>query len=351
MKLNFNYGGILQNYALQQALKRLGHEPITIDYFPPYPWFRRVLSCCKTVLLWFNPRKRRPLRYRNRRPYISDFIGRYIDTTRTVKSYTASLISEYKLDALIVGSDQVWNPRMGSSDIKDRFLQFAEDSSVTKIAYAASFGVDQWVYSPEQTDAARRLVRKFDAVSVREESGIALCRKYLDVEVAWVLDPTLLLRRADYEKLCRDIPVRRNFLMAYILDADREASRCVEAVAARRDLPIEYVYADAYMSLTIQEWLAMFRDADFVITNSFHGTVFSIIFNKPFLVLPNEKRGLARIQSLLSIFKLENRLIYDMSDMGNRCRAEVNWCTVNQILETERAKSIGFLGKHLNGHE
>lgn len=291
------------------------------------------------------------MRYRERHPYISDFIGRHIDTTRTVKSYTASLISEYKLDALIVGSDQVWNPRMGSSDIKDRFLQFAEDSSVTKIAYAASFGVDKWVYSPEQTDAARRLARKFDAVSVREESGIALCRRHLDVEAEWVLDPTLLLHKGDYEKLCRDIPVHRNFLMAYILDADREASRYVESVATKRNLPVEYVYADAYMSLTIQEWLAMFRDTDFVITNSFHGTVFSIIFNKPFLVLPNERRGLARIQSLLSLFKLEKLLIDDMSEYDDRRCGEINWSISNRILEMERAKSIGFLGKYLNAHE
>lgn len=259
------------------------------------------------------------------------------------------MTADYKLDALVVGSDQVWNPLMGNIDIKDRYLQFAESSSIKRIAYAASFGVDKWEYTPEQTDAAKRLVRKFDAVSVREESGTALCRKWLNVEAEWVLDPTLLLHKENYEKLCEGIPVCRNFLMAYILDADRAVSRYVESVAARCNLPVKYVYADAYMSLTIQEWLAMFRDASVVITNSFHGTVFSIIFNKQFLVLPNEKRGLARIQSLLSIFRLDERFQRDMKINGGLCTEQIDWGKVDSILKREQNKSVNFLKSSIQG--
>lgn len=345
LSLGNNYGGILQNYALQQVLKRLGHDPITIDCVPPYTVFRLVLRFCKSCFLWFVPHKRRSFKHYQRRQDILDFLAQYIHKTSTVRCYKSSLIKEYKIDALVVGSDQVWRPSMGRVNIKDRFLQFAENFNIKKIAYAASFGVDKWEYTSKQTAAVKRLVSKLDAVSVREYSGVELCQKYLNITAQWVLDPVFLLNKKDYEYLCESIPVHSPFVLAYILDPNILMTKEIESIVERFNFSVKFVFADAYRTLSIQEWIALFRDAAFVITNSFHGTAFSIIFNKPFFVMPNAKRGLARIHSLLSITQLENRLLQDMK--GTDINIQIDWENVNGNIYKKQKESINFLKQWL----
>lgn len=347
MPLGNNYGGVLQNYALQRVLERMGHSPLTIDCRRK-PWLRRALSFFKTALLWLTPR-RRPFSYCRRRPFIEDFMRRNIHATPTVRHYAPSIVRKYALDAIVVGSDQIWNPRMGrlTDGIRSRYLCFAEGFSLKRVAYAVSFGKDEWEYTPRQTAAARRLVRLFDGVSVREKSGVALCRERLGVAAEWVLDPTLLLRREDYAGLCGGVPPQGGFLLAYILNPGTASDARVAAAAAELELPARHVYADAAASLTVEEWLAMFRDASFVITDSFHGTVFSIIFNKPFTVLRNEKRGMARLTSLLALLGLERRLASGAGKSPGTRADGIDWRLAERTLEAERARSLAFLEKHL----
>lgn len=146
------------------------------------------------------------------------------------------------------------------------------------MAYAASFGVDQWEYSLLQTARCKRLARRLDAVSVREQSGIALCASHLGIKAIETLDPTLLLSPQDYAALCTDVPkVEERFLAAYLLDMDDEKRNIVEHFTSQYQLAVRYVSADQNLSLRVEEWLALFRDAKFVVTDSFHGTVFHLI--------------------------------------------------------------------------
>ena len=135
-----------------------------------------------------------------------------------------NLLNEKDFDAIIVGSDQVWrtcyNPQ-----IENAFLDFAKEwKHVRRIAYAPSFGIDEWEYSEEQTQKCRQLVQKFDAVSVREVSGVKLCREYLGVEAKHVLDPTMLLDKEDYLYLISRAEVVRhsNTLLQYVLDKNED---------------------------------------------------------------------------------------------------------------------------------
>lgn len=346
--LQWNYGGILQNFALQQVLKRLGHDPITIDFIAKYTVYRYLRSFCKTLILWVIPLKRRPflsyktLSYRNR--IVDAFCRKYLVLTKRVFHYDTNVVSRYGIESVIVGSDQVWRAQYCSypGHLEDMFLQFVQDPKIKKMAYAVSFGIDEWDYSIEQTEHCRELIKQFGALSVREDSGIDLCRKYLHANAVKVLDPTMLLSREDYVKVCIDVPCNTSrFVAAYILDMSLTKRRYIDNLAAKNGLSVIYFSAQHNMTLSIEEWLAMFRDAEYVVTDSFHGTVFSIIFNKPFVVLGNTDRGLARFYSLLNMFDLQDR----MCCLDKECKIDdkIEWHKVNAKLKEWRIRSLNFL--------
>ena len=264
-----NYGGILQNWALQQILIKLGHDPITIDYLPTLTIKSFILSTIKSLIFWFIPsRRRRFIKRKYKRKSLFDgFIAQHIKKTEVCYQYSMKYIEQYKLEALIVGSDQIWRP-MYNDCLFDMFLQFAEDFKGKKIAYAASFGVDNWEFSEEQTKICSSLIKQFDAISVRESSGKSLCKNYLGIDALNVLDPTLLVSKDEYIKLCTDIPiVKERFLAAYVLDPSDEVNKIIAEEADKRGLTVRRYSADAKAELTVEEWISIFRDASFIVTD------------------------------------------------------------------------------------
>lgn len=304
-----NYGGLLQNFALQKTLQKNGYDVKTIDYIrrPPLPLWKTFLSWMKTILFIFIPGKRRKfvsyIHKGKRSPISEDFCNTYIQKTPVIIDYKKFLETQESPYCIIVGSDQVWRPLYNYS-IKDMFLDFCkENNNLKRIAYAASFGVDDWELSHKQTKACSALAKKFNAIGVREQSGVFLCKEHLGVDATWVLDPTLLLDKDDYCEICKDVPVtRKRILAAYILDKNESIYTLCESIASEQGLELHFFEAGQNARLTIPEWLAMFRDASYVITDSFHGTVFSIIFNKDFKCLYNKSRGSTRFESLLDMY-------------------------------------------------
>lgn len=345
-----NYGGILQNYALQQILIRLGHYPITIDYLPNqiskwHYFLAQCKTCCSYILL---NRSRKFFLYPQRKRNIDfcKFMQKHLVLTETVKSYSSSIIKKNNIEAVIVGSDQTWRAAFYKSEIlPDMYLRFMKNISIPKIAYAASFGVDYWEYSPDLTLKCGQLAKMFQAISVRENSGIELCKEYLGVDAVEVLDPTLLLDKDDYEQLCLDIPHEQGkFILVYILDMSPEKKVFIEALAQKMALPVKYYTSEKEIVLSIEEWLAMFRDASFVITDSFHGSVFSIIYNKDFYSIINEWRGGSRFYSLLSHFSLESRIVTDLTQIPD---GEIDWNIVNKSRFQYQTESIQYLKDNL----
>lgn len=340
-----NYGGILQNFALQQVLKKLGYSPITIDYLPyTTTLVGYILASIKSLLLFFTPKRRRfrPYRLHRSKPFDS-FVQNHIVLTKTYANYTSSVINEYQLDALITGSDQVWRP-MYVNDIDAMFLGFAESNSIKKISYAASFGVDTWEYSEEETKHCKKLAHMLDVVTVRESSGVKLCKQYLDVEATEVLDPTLLLDKEDYNSICAHIPMAsESFLASYVLDLTPEKQNYIERIAVDLGLPLKIFGVDQNMTLSVEEWLAMFRDASFIITDSFHGSVFSLIYNKPFIAIGNGERGLSRFYSLLDKFSLSGRLVTSLASVDLFSMPLINWEHVNDRRKALKDLSLRFL--------
>ncbi len=344
-----NYGGILQNYALQVVLRRMGHTPITIDYRRRPLYFKWLLTCCKSVWLLLRTGKWRgivpfPKWYRPK--VITSFIQENIVTTERVKEYKRELLELYDIEGIIVGSDQVWRPTYNKNTLRDMFLQFASALPIKKLAYAASFGVDVWEFSEEDTQVCQQLIKQFSAVSVRESSGVSLCSQYLNCPAVEVLDPTFLLKKSDYEVILdKTIKESRPYILCYSLNMNLQMKSFVEKLATERKMQVKYISAEEKMSLSIEGWLAQFYNASFVVTDSFHGTVFSIVFERQFFVFVNAARGNSRLESLLGKLKLSDRLVSETRFPVYI--EEINYQDKIQIIENERNQSLFFLSNNL----
>lgn len=347
--LTTNYGGILQNYALQQVVKSMGHEVYTFDICKPSwkAWSISAIKCTikkclgKTAKFPTLPstikRRERPLRR---------FVKSHIHvTTPRVKLPTAEMVDRYSLDGIIVGSDQVWRPRYNHGYIDQLYLAFVQDRNIKRVAYAASFGTDEWEYTKEEEIACAALAKKFNGISVRENSGVALCCDHLGVEAVHVLDPTLLLDSTHYAGLCKHIAKREPFVFAYILDQSEKKVAEIKQFAASKGLPYFIMSAGPNVSEddSIEKWLSYFRDAQYIVTDSFHGTAFSIIFNKEFFVYGNAERGNSRFESMLGEFGLTERII--SSDLTKL--SEIDWNGVNAKREAKRSLSLQWLKSKL----
>ncbi len=350
--LEMNYGGILQNWALQQALRGLGHDPITIDAFERYSTPHYLFNCLRAIMKKLQGKRvNLPKRYHGslRNELLGQFVEQHIAKTRVMWDYKRSVVNQYRLDALVVGSDQVWRARYNGGHLEDMFLKFAQGLPLKRrVAYAASFGVDEWGYSPEQTRACAGLAQQLDAVSVREQSGVDLCRNHLGVEACCVLDPTLLLKANDFEALIGDETVEPGrYLAVYCLDITPEKKEFFEQVAKRRGLEVRYFSAGWSAEVTVQRWLAILRHASMVVTDSFHGTVFSILFGKEFYTVGNLHRGNTRFLSLLQPLGLVGRFI-NVDSLEEQTESEIDWTDVFSRLDVKRRASVDFLSRNLN---
>ena len=366
LPLHNNFGGILQAYALQQVLNNLGHDTVLIDkskYVSLGPWYKKYPIYFKRTIHKYVMRKDIVVRAdveQNRIPktiakHTDLFIDKYIKRFFT-KDFS-NIKKEY-FDVIIVGSDQIWRPKYFFSAIENAYLDFAKEWDIKRIAYAASFGTEEWEYSDEQTSNCAALLKKFNAVSVRESSAVKLCKEKFGVETQHVLDPTLLLKEEDYIKLFErtKTPQSEGNLFCYILDKGKETSSIIDGISKDKVLSPFYINSryeepnaplEERIQQPVEKWLRAFHDAEFIITDSFHACVFSIIFNKPFIVYGNKERGMARFESLLKIFELEERMVSTKKEAIEAINRPIDWEKVNSIHSQWKEKSITFLTENL----
>lgn len=366
-----NYGCNLQAYALQTVLEQFGHEVEILDRWFPIKRVSPFLKSLRNIKIFFKDCVkfclRRPIYHAfedDDKPY---FWRNFIEFQRQYLHLSSKLYSTEDLkiyaklhnyDAYIVGSDQVWRPAYNLGDkLYDMYLSFISGQEVIRISYAASFGVDYWEYSDEQTIVCSELLKQFDAISVREDSGVHLCKNYLNVQAKHVLDPTMLLDASDYNKIIGHENTKKvkGDLFCYILDCSIQMLEAMDLVEQRTSLksftclPLvpqntyEVFHRESGVLPSPQEWLCGFRDSKMVLVDSFHGVVFSIIYNKPFWVIGNQKRGMARFNSLLSLFGLEERLVSLDQLKCVDLNKQINWDDVNSRRATMVIDSKMFL--------
>nr|WP_281493698.1 polysaccharide pyruvyl transferase family protein [Ancylobacter koreensis] len=385
LPLRHNYGGILQALALYKHLTDAGHTvvllearhspsrrqlllsklSITLARMPDLSFIfeykaRLKLSCFDNIHSFYDKylgltiQKIVRLQVEGR---FRSFINRHISIRSGAIDDSRQMIGAVKkfdLDTLIVGSDQVWRldylPRGMEGDF---FFGFAEDMPLRKISYAASFGYGEWRY-PEWTSRVTMLLEKFNSISVREDSGLAICSDTFNRQDAiHVLDPTLLHDCAFYDHLAAARrEVGGHSVLQYILD-NTPASHSIFSTALQALGPsyctLHTSIHESHIAGSIPDWLRSFMDTDFVVTDSFHGTVFSILFEKPFIAILNEGRGADRFTSLLGQLGLLERLVVRPSpaEIERLAATAIDYAAVAPRLASLREQSAAYLERAL----
>ncbi|HEF8786795.1 TPA: polysaccharide pyruvyl transferase family protein, partial [Providencia alcalifaciens] len=264
----------------------------------------------------------------------------------------------HQYDAIIVGSDQVWRPKMYSNlklDTEVYFLQTVP-SHIKKIAYAASFGVDYWELTdnPHLTESISNSLKEFSAISVRENSGVTICQNVFHTKANHVLDPTLLSEKIFFDQIINSESTAKPVdLVYYKLDSNKEFKKIINGISTSLNYTSKNIYFHESLFLnsyiTVPSWLSYIKNSKLVITDSFHCVCFSIIFNKNFYCIRNKSRGESRLESLLASLGLENRLIYQYDLLDSHMHnTNIDYQKVNKKLESLKENSLSFLKKALS---
>lgn len=357
-----NYGGILQNYALQTVLERMGNTVTTLNYPISTKYsgsrIRHFLSTGKRLfqkiggvpnIVWVDiakeARKQVELAHLQKK-----FLDHYLHLQTIEPPIAKDQVAEMKFDAFVVGSDQVWRPRYNQY-VENMFLDFTEGMDVRRIAYSASLGTDRWEFSPEQTEECAALVKHFNAISVRETSGIKLLKDHLGVDSVQVLDPTLLLNANDYLDLCngKEYPAG-DYIAVYVLDITKQKLDILNSISKQLNCPIHFIgqfTRKGYPS--VESWLEGIANAKYVITDSFHGTVFSIIFGKQFVTLGNTVRGNDRFTSLFKLLSIsDERSTSNYEMILNILIDPIDYLSIRKVLDVQDERAKQFLEKSLS---
>lgn len=350
-----NYGAQLQAYATCHFLKSLGHEAEvincnTIGKGPIFIWscgnLKSFLGAVRNNLLSLvSERKRHRL--------FDEFTREKI--AHSEPCYTRESLEEVckKYDYIITGSDQVWHPMICEGNTF--FFLDLPISDKKKIAYAPSFGVS--AYTKEEVDKYMPFIARICHLSVREDSGKKMIKKYTGRDAEIVLDPTMLLTKSDWDEIA--LPAKyENYLFYFtILDEPAGTDDFVRRIAKEKGLKIvrigsvRDIIKKSFINARAngpQEFLGLVRDADFVVTTSFHGTVFSILYEKQFLCILNDNDRNSRMETLLGNLGLNDRIIKDVNCKAKGYNDVIDYKGVKTKLGHLHDHSVQFLQKSIS---
>lgn len=356
---NDNYGGVLQSYALptfcnqhfsSQAYqiptdhsqgKNLRQRPVLKRYTDRANWATWLSQTYYALAYQKDCQHRRQL---------FNTFAKEIPTANTPIQY----------DAYLVGSDQIWNPHW----FYEPYYLTDVPEQATKIAYGASLGVE--TLSPKELQKMLPLIERFQAISVREPSAKTLLQPHLDRELSVVCDPVLLLEPDHWQQRSTSPLSGKDYVFAYLLGHRQENRELATQVAKAKDLPlaqIPYVHFrynryDAHFGdwtlphVSPTDFLGLIRDTAYVVTDSYHGVLFSLIFQRPFVALlrnhHNESNNMnSRLVDLLTELNLQDRIVTTPEGVRRCLQTSIDYPAVNVLLTAQKAHSIAFLTQAL----
>lgn len=339
-----NYGAILTTYALYRLLEEMGKRPVLLDYAAlcNYPPFIKEDNISRSFM-----RRHR------------------LACTEQLKNDGDYDALNNSLDTFIIGSDQVWRWRYTSPYGLAYFLDYVRGDK-RKVAFASSFGIETEERPAESVARARHCLQAFDAVSVREKSGVDILREHYGINGEWVLDPVFLCRMEDYDTLCEGAERQEPpYVLSYVLEPDdairhhiaaisgERGAQAINMVDAQRDfeeMQRRFGAGQIARDVSPEQWVQNIRHCDFFITDSFHGVCYALMFNRPFLCVAPPQRGRTRFDSLLGLVGLQRCMLSPdyTEEEWNAAVAPIDWAQVNGILQREREKARTWLENALN---
>lgn len=342
-----NYGAILQSYGLQAKLTELGLEPEIIDYYCEYisnPF--KLINLKKKGLFNYIYGAIGNICYIPRRFRCRKFRKSYMRYSSPVRKGDMSPVAG-KYDIYIAGSDQIWDYKLTNFDTT-YFLDFAEEGK-KKCSYAASIGENlppqelQWEYS--------RLLKQFDEILVREHYGADIVEKLTGKRPGVVCDPTLLLSAKEWDPFIKAPRKKEKYILVYQLGINAEIVGFARRMAKKTGYRVVYIpfplvgllKCSCRIAVGPSEWMGLFKNAEYVISDSFHGVVFSLLFNRPFFTMVNGHHTNKRVEQLLKTVHLSDRTIENVSD--EELTGPIDFTYANAQIEKMREDSLAALKK------
>lgn len=351
-----NYGSVLQTYATQKILERLGNSVEFIDYIRPnevgkssieiqLPKEKKGLKTkiIETIFYLFSREKTD-----KENIVFGQFVKKYISLSRRYLDEKDLLENPPEADVYCTGSDQMWNSEWNGGLILPYYLNFAPKGK-KKISFSTSIGMNQ--YPENEIEETQKYMKQYDLILVREDSAVEVL-KSIGCEATQIVDPTLMLSAEEWRTLAAPRVIKYKYVLVYQLNRNKEFDAFARKLAKDKNIKVvrvafsmkEAFYGDKYIYFpTVEEWLSLFLYAEYVVTDSFHGTAFSINLHKKLYVFEPPKFAV-RIHSILRLVNLENRVVSD-SKQGND--EEIDFDKIDKILELERKKAIELLEEAL----
>ena len=350
-----NYGSVLQAYATQFIIEKLGYEVEIIDYQTRRMTMKGMIADVK----YKNNMLRKSLLIRTIARII--LIPSYIKRFSVFKKFLSENLKLSKhlytceddfykypinTDLYLTGSDQVWNPEPSNGIDRPFYISF--DDTRKRISFSASFGISQLKENKKQI---QELLSKYEYISVREKSGLDILYD-LGLKGEWLLDPTLLLTEKEWEPFISKKYKNKNYILVYNINREKGLDKFVRRLEQEKKLPVyflSYQWHDFYKHgklkccPAVEEFLGLIHDAEYIITDSFHGLAFSVLFNKQVMPYYPHKFS-TRLVSLVEMAGLENQVVNENSPI-DIADYSIEWNKINKKLEMERKKSLFWLQK------
>lgn len=351
-----NYGSVLQAFALQKKIEELGHEVFVVDYYPERytnkgllkrlkaksPKFKNPLFLFAAKLLIYPSYIRKGIQFNKFMHYLNLQGPAFATNEEGIGMFTDA-------DAYCAGSDQIWNSYWNEGIEKALYLDFVPKGKLC-FSYAASIGLEE--IPVKEIQETKHLLDKFEFLSLREDKGVEIVKNLGRNDAVQSLDPTLLLTKEEWDcyvdKKCQG----NDYVLTYNLHHDTKIDKYAQAIASKYHIQIRNISYNWHDVIrhghldwcpTVEGFLGLIKNAKFVVADSFHATVFSIIFEKPFVVITPEVAS-SRLSSLLDMFGLEEHNINSFSSI-EQIEKTIDYIKVKKIIAEKQAESIAYLNK------
>ncbi len=336
-----NIGAMLQTYATCKALQQLNHEVVIVDIRQQERKNHGLKKVAEQVVFC----KQKHEHNKFRKEFYPPFTQRYF-------SFNELKNNPPEVDCLVVGSDQTWNPAISKEAVMAYFLDFGGEN-VRRFSYASSFGMDQWDKPSGLTEAVNNALHKFQNISVRENTAIKICKETFGLDAKLVVDPTLLFD--SYPEITGEIP-QKQVILCYKLKRNEDFFSNIGMVANEMGLPVRLLnnaYPTKGLRYTyppsVKEWIRRIGGASFVITDSFHGAAFALLYKRQFVVIRNHNGRDSRFEDLLKVAGLEDRIFDSVKQMNEtkRWQASIDYSLVSPKIKELSKSSWDYLKQAL----
>ena len=351
-----NYGSVLQAFALQKQIEKLGHQAYILDYYPERYTNKGLLKRLKNKsrrfknplvlliakLLIYPSYLRKGIQFNKFMHYLNLEKPSFATNEEGMGRFTDA-------DAYCAGSDQIWNSHWNEGVEKALFLDFVPKGKLC-FSYAASIGLSN--IPANEIDETKLLLDKFEFLSLREDKGVELVKELGRTDAVQCLDPTLLMSKEEWSLYADDSYKGKEYVLTYNLHHDPEIDKCAKAIASKYHLQIRNISYNWHDIVrhghldwcpTVEGFLGLIKNAKYVVADSFHATAFSIIFEKPFVVITPEVAS-SRLSSLLKMLGQDEHNINKFTSL-KVIEQPIDYIRVKSIIDTKQRESISFLNK------